>query len=245
MTDTAIATISTIPPQYRGRVLTRGTEAIAVSLFTLQLVLSLTGSFAPAALTVLLGFRFFPDSFIPVLVGLGLGGLTGWWLIGLTLRHPWSSWYMFWKTHSEFRQRPDPIVDPNNPDAILLEIIPRRNWETVGLGTAEDQGFLLLDADKRQLLFEGDQKRYRIPAEALLSCETEIITKNWQHNQPAPPIAVVVIRFRESGGLGEREAPLRPMRTVGGDPLGGNYLERAHELERRIQDVLAVPAGTV
>jgi hypothetical protein len=48
---------------------------------------------------------------------------------------------------------------------------------------------------------------------------------------------VVVLTVRDQ--MGERELPLRPMRTVGGDPLGTNYLERANELQRRIQNLSA------
>ncbi|MCI0458603.1 MAG: hypothetical protein L0Z62_16695 [Gemmataceae bacterium] len=61
-----------------------------------------------------------------------------------------------------------------------------------------------------------------------------MVNPNGQNDQRSVPVAVVVVTFRERDGLGKREVPFRPMRTVSGDPLGGNYVERAQELQRRI-----------
>lgn len=241
----ASAVVSTVPVASRGKVLTRGNELIAAGLFTLQLLLALGGGVGVAVITVLLGFRFMPDSFAPVVVGLALGGLLGWLLMGQLLRHPWSARYMFAKTQSEFLRRPDPIVDPNNPDAILVEVIPRRNWGKMGLGTTEDQGFLLVDVANGRLLFEGDQKRYQIPARALISVEVENATPSSEYDHRAAPVGVVVVTFRDREGLGDREVPFCPRRTVAGDPLGNNYMEKAHELLRRIQTLLAAHLGAV
>jgi hypothetical protein len=237
MSDEMTATVTSVPVAYRGRVLTSGNQTIALVLFTLQVILTLVLSLVPALLSVPLAQMIAPNnkelSFLPILVGMGVTGLLLWLLVGRALRHPWSSAYMFSKTRAEFQQRPDPIVDPANPDAILVEVIPRRNWTQAGLGSSEDMGFMLVDSERRRLLFEGDNRRYQIPIPALDSCEVEIVNEDSQRDQRSIPVAVVVLKFREPE-LGEREVPLRPMRTVGGDPLGGNYVERANELHRRI-----------
>jgi len=242
MADETTAVVSRVPAPHRGRVLTRRTALIKNGLFVLQAVLSLAGSFVPAVLGVFAGQEFFPNnaqlSFLPVLAGLGVTVLLMWVLIGQLLRNPWSSRYVFHKTRAEFLRRPDPIVDPNDPEAILVEIIPRRNWGQVMLENAEDQGFLLVDRERRQLLFEGDNQRYRIPARALVSSGVEVTDKNWENDPRSVPVGLVVTTFRDDR-MGEREVPFLPRRTVAGDPLGGNYVERANELQRRIRSLTA------
>src|SRR5439155_10658453 len=103
----------------------------------------------------------------------------------------------------------DTVVDPNHPDAILAEVIPRRNWGQLMLENADDQGFLLVDAERRQLLFEGDKQRYRIPADAILSCDVEAMNKGSENDSRSVPVALVVVSFRDDR-LGEREVPFLP-----------------------------------
>lgn len=243
MIDESTAVVSSVPAPYRGRVLTQANLIIALGLFLLQILLALAVCFVPALLGVMSANLLFPNdkdlSFLPILAGMGLMFALMWVIMGHVLRHPWSSNYMFAKTKAEFANRPDSLVDPNNAEAILVEVIPRRNWANAGLRSSEDQGFLLVDAEQHQILFEGDNKRYRIPAPAVLSCEVEMVNKDWERDQRAVPVAVVVLTFRDPEGLGEREVPLRPMRTIGGDPLGGNYVERAHELKRRLATLVS------
>jgi hypothetical protein len=237
MSDETRAIVTSVPAQHRGRVLNPTNRLIAIGLFTLQLVLALGVCLIPAIIGGLLATgRLMPKQdlgFVPVLVGLGVTAGLLWVVMGYILRHPWSTGYLFFMARTEFLRRRDALVDPKNPEAILAEMVPRRNWGQ--LGGAEDLGFLLVDAERRQLLFEGDNKRYQIPAQAVTSCEVEIMNPNWDKDSRSVPVAVVAVKFRERDGLGEKETPFRPMRTVAGDPLGTNYLERAEELHRRIQ----------
>ena len=151
------------------------------------------------------------------------------------LRKPWSADYMFRKARAQLLQRPEAIVDANNPDAIFVEVVPRRNWGKIALQNAEDVGFLHLDSQRRELLIEGDNKRYRVPVPAVVSCAVELMNPEAADDERDTPVGLVVLKVRDR--LGEREVPLRPVRTVAGDALGGNYMERAHELERRIAAV--------
>jgi hypothetical protein len=237
MADESTAVVWRVPSPHAGRVLTSRTALIKNGLFLLQALLTLGGSLVPGVLGVVASNWLFPNdkelSFVPVAAGLGLTVLALWFFIGQLLRHPWSSRYIFHKTQTEFLQRPDAVVDPNNPEAILVEVIARRNWGKAMLENAEDQGFLLVDRERRQLLFEGDNHRYRIPAQALISSEVEVMNKDWESDSRSVPIAPVVITFRDDR-LGEREVPFLPRRTVAGDPLGTNYVERANELQRRV-----------
>ena len=110
------------------------------------------------------------------------------------------------------------------------------------MGHAEDVGLLLVDAEGQQLLFEGDNKRYRIPAHALTACGVEYMDHT-PHNEVELPGVTVVLRessaaltvLRAAGPSGERELPLRPLRTLGGDPLGTNYGQKADALRGRIR----------
>lgn len=137
-------------------------------------------------------------------------------------------------------QRPDAIVDVNCGDAIFVEVIPRRNWKQITLQNAEDVGLLRIDREQRQVLFEGDIKRYRIPAEAIVASDMELMNKNDANDPRSISVGIVVLTVRDR--LGERELPLRPVRTVSGDPLGSNYVARAHELQRRILEVCSLAA---
>jgi hypothetical protein len=244
MTDEPIAEVTPLPVAERGRVLTSTAKLMENGLFLLQFLLFAGVAFTPAILGgVAATQKLFPGnqtlSFAPVLAGLGLTGLLAWVLGGRMLRKPWSADYLFRKAQAELLRRPDTLVDPHTPEAIFVEIIPRRNWKQIALNNAEDVGLLHLDEDRRQLLLEGDQKRYRIPVPAIVSCEVELMNPSEADDPRGTPVGLVLLLVRDR--LGERELPLRPVRTVAGDALGGNYVERAHELQRRI--LALCPAG--
>src|SRR5262249_20544202 len=74
---------------------------------------------------------------------------------------------------NQVRSRAERIVDPDDPNAVFVELVPRRNWSRLMLETATDVGYLVLDEGRREVLFEGDHERMRIPASTILSCETE------------------------------------------------------------------------
>ncbi len=234
------AIVSSVPARDRGRVLTPSTSLVENGLFLAQVLLFGAAGLAPAILGGLLATgQLLPNNnlgFLPALVGLGLSAGAAWLLAGILLRSPWSSQYVFARTRAEFLRRSDAVVDPNHPEAIFTEIIPRRNWGQIMLQNAEDRGFLLIDAERRQLLFEGDFKRYRIPAHALIAGDVELMNESSAHDAQAIPVGLVVLKYRDE--LGERELPLRPVRTVAGDPLGTNHVERARELRRWLQPLL-------
>jgi len=64
-------------------------------------------------------------------------------------------------------------VDPDDPRAIFVEIVPRRNWGRVMADTASDVGILLIDSERGEIVYEGDNERFRIPARAIISCAVE------------------------------------------------------------------------
>jgi hypothetical protein len=240
MTDECIADIVPVPAPFRGRVLTTSTKLMENGIFLLQFLLLAACTFAPAIVGGLAATSHLVPgntllSFSPVLIGLAATAGLGWVLGGYMLRQPWSSRYMLHKTRAEFLGRQDPLVDANCPDAIFVEVIPRRNWGQITLQNAEDIGLLRIDPEQRGLLIEGDNKRYRIPAQSVVSCDVESMNSYEAKDPQAFPIGLVVLTVRDR--LGDREVPLRPVRTVAGQRLGGNYMARAQELQRRILSI--------
>jgi hypothetical protein len=74
-----------------------------------------------------------------------------------------------------FAQRTDPLVRCDDPQALFLEIIPRHVWQTFSLEPQSDIGYWKIDPSRREFLFEGDVKRYRIPFDSVTRCEVEEI----------------------------------------------------------------------
>ena len=103
-------------------------------------------------------------------------------------------------------------MDPENPDATFVEVVPKLNWGQMKLESASDVGFLLLDKQRREILFEGDKECYRIPAAALTSCEVEVHIVG-QGTHGATRVFYVVLRGHHPGGLWE--APVRKRGDTG------------------------------
>jgi hypothetical protein len=121
-------------------------------------------------------------------------------------------------------------------DSIFVEIIPRANWNRMMLENATDIGFLAVDVPGREIRFEGDKERYRIPAAALKSCtlEKSLLTSAARPN--APGIWLVVIRaFGESEIW---EAPVAP--RLNSSVLYGSKLRKraAEALQSKIKALL-------
>ena len=94
------------------------------------------------------------------------------------------------------------------------------------LQNAEDIGFLAVDAERNELLFEGDQKRFRIPAAAIQSVGVETMGSD------EAPMGMVVLTVTDAT-LGERELPIRPIRFSSG-AIEGARTDRAGYLAERI-----------
>lgn len=69
------------------------------------------------------------------------------------------------------RSRADRLVEPDDPGAYFVDVIPRANWGRTMLENASDIGFLKVDAEGERLLFEGDRQRYRIPVTRIIAFE--------------------------------------------------------------------------
>ena len=70
-------------------------------------------------------------------------------------------------------QRPDALVNADEPDALFVDVVPRIQWHQLIPDKAADRGLLLLDRQRGRLLFEGAKERYVIPVDAVLSTKVE------------------------------------------------------------------------
>jgi hypothetical protein len=142
-----------------------------------------------------------------------------------------------------FRSRPDLLVDPDDPEAIFIEVVPRRHWARANrmLETAGDVGFLRIDAEHGLLLFEGDRERYRIPAGAILGCEVEQVEphNSFMTQTDHYPHFMAVIRANHPDG--PWEAPLAVRHDELGIFTGRSRQARALELRERVLAI--VPPG--
>jgi hypothetical protein len=80
------------------------------------------------------------------------------------------------------------------------------------LETATDIGLLKIDPQRREIRFEGDNERYRIPAAALIDCPVEAVMPVVSQSRGDELYLVLIIA---EGPEGTWEAPLGP-RDMGG-----------------------------
>lgn len=105
--------------------------------------------------------------------------------------------YLLARTRGELSQRPDRIVKEREADAEFVEVVPRANWGKMMLETATDIGLLRLDTQRREIRFEGDRERWRIPAGAVLNCAAE----------PAMPPGSAILYYMLVLGVRTAEGP--------------------------------------
>jgi hypothetical protein len=139
-----------------------------------------------------------------------------------------------------FRSRPDLLVDPDDPEAIFVEVVPRRNWARANrmLETASDVGFLKIDAERGLLLFEGDRERYQIPAGAVLGCEVEQVEppNSFTTQTDHYPHFMAVVRANHPDG--PWEGPMAVRHDALGIFAGRSHHARAMELREWIVAIL-------
>jgi hypothetical protein len=103
---------------------------------------------------------------------------------------------------TEFRKRSKPLVSTADADTRFVQVIPRANWAKLKLIDATDVGFLRVDKQRGELLFEGDKECYRIPAAAITSCEIETFIQG-QGSHGATTLYRVVLQANHPSGFWE------------------------------------------
>jgi hypothetical protein len=168
--------------------------------------------------------------------GLALIIFGGIWLLismGIALVNPsYFGTRFFRKLHRrELDRRTSLMVDANDPDARFVEIVPKTNWGKIMLENASDLGLLVVDRGKRQLRFEGDKERWRIPAAAIVSCEIEIYVQ--RQGNSSTKIYFVTIRANHRNGFWE--APIRE--RIGYGLLSRRRRKSAQEIFEAIESI--------
>ncbi len=167
----ALAEIRPVSPEFTGKVLTQGKK-----LFLYFYMLLTVAVCAFLALLALCYFVVpFQDSTMPLwdiciyfASSIFLGGLS---LIQLSQAAGPANDHLLVVVKKRFGKRPDHWVESDDPCAEFVEIVPPENRERVMLETATDIGFLVIDEATKDIRFEGDKERYRIPAVAIQFCQ--------------------------------------------------------------------------
>jgi hypothetical protein len=197
----ALATIEAVPEPFGGQVLTRGHLWIGTILVMLPAIVAFGLCFG------ILGFALSQGEDLDSVVGFAaLGGAfvmlaaaLFWYLRYSDLP---GSLYLYRLTRAAFAHRPELWVEPDDAEAEYIQVIPRDNWGKMMLENATDVGFLKVDRNRRQVLFEGDRERWRIPAAALVTCELESFVLG-EGTQGAQTFFVAVLRAHAGSGLWE------------------------------------------
>ena len=228
--------IEDLPPAEAGKTLTRSIlitlTIIALMPLALALVLAVglgvylglhwsdLGIAAKAAAVAVAGAGLIGALFLTVRYGDGISARLRQRMLAATLR-----------------KRPSALVQPDDPDAMYVGIVPRENWGRVMLDTATDNGLMRIDPRRRELLFEGDRQRWRIPAASIVSCDLD------QYALGGPPqpsqynvIPLVILRANRDGKVWE--APLSPQRTTLSRPTIEARRRRCRELQQQIREEL-------
>jgi len=180
----ASATVTAIPERYANRVHTRITPFIGTAIGLLPLVFMVAGF---CLMAYGLSFAFPPDgnqaTGLQLVVSIALTTVGSALALGLAIlgirRPQWAAQTFFdGILKRSFELRPGALVRWRDPDVQLVDIIPRKNWRVM-LQNDTDCGLLVVDERERELRFEGDIERYRIPGAAIEESRVE----SWSSGQ--------------------------------------------------------------
>jgi hypothetical protein len=145
--------------------------------------------------------------------------------------------YLLARLTGELSQRPDRIVKESEADAEFVEVVPRAHWGKAMLETATDVGLLRIDARRREILFEGDRERWRIPAGAVLNCAAE----------PAMPPGSAVLYYMLVLSVRTAEGPRElslAVRATSLFPSGNAWRQAwAEQAAARVRQMLGMGGG--
>lgn len=217
--DAVYAEITPLSPDHAGKILTKKTKWIGAAL-SLGV---LAGLFIGLGLMICGLMLAFPDhppegGVSPTAMHLGialivLGGIPLLFSIVMGLADPsfFGNRYIRKVVLQEFARRTSLMVDPNDPEAVFVECVPKMNWGKMMLDNASDLGLMVVDQRRREIRFEGDKERWRIPAAAITYCGFEVhVQRNGNHTTK---IFYAVIQANHRSGFWE--APLRPRGATG------------------------------
>jgi hypothetical protein len=166
-----LATVEAVPSPYGGRVLTRG-HIIIGAVIALAPLLGLVGGIGMFAVAAMSEEGLSETAKIIFLVA-GFAMLISTAVYFSYFGDFLPSLYLMGICRKEFDGRVDCWFDHRDVDAIAIQVVPRQNWSRLMLENASDVGYLKIDSAQRELVFEGDKERYRIPANSITYCRVE------------------------------------------------------------------------
>lgn len=208
-----------LPEEYRGKALSRKTVIIGNVLSAMFLL----GVFAGVGLLLwglLLGFPDHPpaEGVSPQAKLIGtvlmiLGGTSFLISLGVSLFDSsiFATRYLRKVVRNEIARRTATVVDVHDPDALLVEMVPKMNWGKMMLDDAADVGLMVIDQQRREIRFEGDKERWRIPAAAIVDCQLEVFIQRQGNTRTRRYFAV--LRAHHHNGFWE--APIRERGKMG------------------------------
>lgn len=238
----AMAEIKPVDPVFAGKVLTTKTALIGTG-FTMLSLLTVFGSIGLAFLGGSLAFPNHPSAAGvlsamklsgEIIIGLGVALFFGNLVMILTAPDYFATRYISRLVRREFARRPNHLVDPKDPTARLVQIIPRANWGKLKLEDAGDIGFLRVDKERGEVLFEGDKEYYRISAAAITSCEVERFVAG-EGTHGATTFYRLVLQANVPAGFWE--APIAP-RGGAGKFRAKKREKWAREMRQAIQEIM-------
>jgi hypothetical protein len=238
----AYAEITPLGSDHAEKIMTRKTVLMGNALALIGPVAFLAG------ITFLLcgGLTAFPDhppaeGVAPATRDLGVGLMTlGAILFCVTIvlifmgSNSLSSRYVRKVLRQELDRRSSLMVDPNDPEALVVEIVPKLNWGKMMLENASDVGLMLVDRSRREIRFEGDKERWRIPAAAITHCAVEEFVL--RQGEGRTKRYYVVLRANHRSGFWE--APIRARGRSGSLPR--NQKKAAAQIRELIQGIQGV-----
>jgi hypothetical protein len=168
-----------VDAQFAGRILGTSTNLVGAVCRTAPTVLFCTGVSAVVIGAYHFGFKVKPPAggqpaLSPAVacllfgVGIALAAISFYFIV-------WQQsflfdWYVCHVARRQIASRADRLGDPQDPRAAFVEIVPRKEWNRGMQQAPADVGLLWIDAAQREVRFEGDRERIRIPAAGILTC---------------------------------------------------------------------------
>jgi hypothetical protein len=206
----ASAEIVPVPAPFGGRVLTGAHLTVGVVISLLPLLVGLGGG---GGLVVYVAAHNDALSALEIgaLVGLGIAFFAGCLGYMALFSDFLPSRYLYRLSREEIARRPDPWVSLADEQALYVQVIPRAHWNRMMIENASDVGLLLVDVERRQVLFEGDRERWRIPGDAIRSCVVESFIVGGEGNPGGSNKAffVAVLKVQRPDGIVERPVTRR------------------------------------
>ena len=210
--DAGVATVERLEGATVGRVTKGWGAAVVGAADILPMLLGLAGSFGGLGLMVLISGRADEGRAATwewVAGGMFLVIAVLWAIASVVIQLWWPNSFgnrtLGRRLRESIERRPDAIVLPSDPLARVAEIVP---LESVGRLTqkTEDVGLVVVDSARRELRFEGDTSRRRVPAEAIVGAEHATYTEaSSQFTTTTHHFCVLTVRTPD----GERRWPFR------------------------------------